>query len=392
MKLKKERLGNGLDVIVQKTNASSITILFACNVGSNDEKINGTTHFLEHMFFEGTQNYPTAFELNETIDKIGGDMNAMTGKNRTVYFIRVHKQFFKLALSVLSDMILRPLFLPSAFEKEKQVIIHEITHTLDDPKQRLWIEFDKFLFVKHPAKRPIGGTVSSVSKIKLSDLESHYKKYYTAKNSCLVLVGNIAKNHLIECEKAFGGLSAGFENKRSFAQEQNAKKSKRVKMNLQQMYYICGYHVPSNHKDGAVFDVIESILSKGQTGWLVDEFRLKRGIAYDIRSQHEEEPTGSVFSLSVVTSQKHLELVRSKMTELLLRLQSVDAQTVENAKNYLLGKYALLYDESVYLANYLADIHFDKQESFETRIKKVTMSDVRRVAKSFDQKSELILN
>jgi predicted Zn-dependent peptidase len=391
MKTKKEKLKNGLDVLIQKTNTSSITILFACNVGSNDEKINGTTHFLEHMFFEGTQNYPTAFELNEVIDKIGGDMNAMTSKNRTMYYIRVHKKFFSLALKVLGDMILRPLFLPSAFAKEKEVILQEIMHTLDEPRQRLWIEFDSYLFNKHPAKRPIGGTVKSVSKIKNEDLKEHYENFYTAANSCLVLVGNIPQKYLQTCEGAFGKLPKGTKYVRHFNEEKTVQKKKKISLGLQQMHFICGFHVPSLHKDAAVYDVIESILAKGQTGWLLDEFRLKRGIAYDVRAQHEEEPTGSTFSISIITSEKHLDFVRNTIDKLLLRLQSVDENTVDNAKNYLLGKYALLHDESVYLANYLADIHFDQQDDFEERIKQVTLWDVRRIAKSFGEKTELIL-
>ncbi len=386
------KLQNGLPIITKKTNSDATTLLFAINVGSNDDAVNGVSHFLEHMIFEGTKQFPTALELNHVIDNIGGELNAMTGKNRTIIYLKVRKRSFVQALKVLSDMVIYPRFSTEAFKKEKDVILHEIEHAQDEPRLKQWLEFDAAMFTKHPAKSPVSGTTQSVKNMTLENIKAHFQKYYVAHNACFVITGNIPAQYKKLCEFYLGEMPSGEKNIRKLPIEVKGKKLVKLSAGLSQSYYICGYHITDDVKTAASFDIIEAILSKGQTGWLFDEFRIKRGIAYDVRAHHEGDKTCSYFAVSIVTSSQHLPYARKKIQALLEQLKFVDEQTVQHAKNYVLGKFALLKDESTYYAHYLSDSYFDHIGDYKKMIQAVTVADVKKCASTLTEKTELILN
>src|SRR5690606_33716710 len=123
------KLPNGLTVLMVPNPASQAVIVDAfVKVGSRHEskRINGISHFLEHLNFKGTKKYPTARKLSEAIDAVGGIMNANTGKEHTQYFAQVHSKHINLAFDVVTDLFLNPTFKPTEIEREKGVIIEEI--------------------------------------------------------------------------------------------------------------------------------------------------------------------------------------------------------------------------------------------------------------------------
>lgn len=381
--MKQSQLKNGLKYIIIPSKTDLVTISFAVNVGSNDEtaKTNGISHFLEHLIFEGTKKYKTSLELNEVIDNFGGELNAMTSKNRTTVYLKVPKKFFKEALSVISDMIVHPTFKKEIFEKEKQVVLHEIEQTFDEPRHYQWLIFEENLFKKHPAKRSIAGTTDIVSKLTINDVKKHHSTYYTVENSLLVLHGNVGRSEMKQCEVAFAELPHSNAVVKNVVVEKNVVTKKNVKKDIQLSHFIRGYKVPaSGTKDAFILEVIESILSKGQTGWMFDEFRIKRGLAYEVRAHHESENSGSFFALNIITQKKNLPLTRKIIDELCVRLQTVDDITVSNAKNNIYGKHLLHYDESISHTHIISENYFDNVGDYLANVKKVTTADVRRVA------------
>ena len=394
--MKQSKLKNGLPYIIIPSKTDLVTISFAVNVGSNDESPNGNgiSHFLEHLIFEGTKKYRTSLELNQVIDNFGGELNAMTSKNRTTVYLKVPKKFFKEALSVVSDMIIRPTFKKEIFEKEKQVVLHEIEQTYDEPRHYQWLVFEEALFKKHPAKQSIAGTTDIVSKITIADVKKHHSSYYTIENSLLVVNGNVGRREIALCEAAFADLPHSKAVKKNATLEKNTFTKKNVKKDIQLSHFIRGYKVPaSGTKDGFVLEVIEAILSKGQTGWMFDEFRIKRGLAYEVRAHHESENSGSFFALNVITQKKNLALTRKLINELCVRLQTVDDETVTNAKNNIYGKHLLSYDESISHTHIVSENYFDNVGDYLKSIEKVTTAAVRRVAKKLFTKeyTEIVL-
>ncbi|MFC1698144.1 M16 family metallopeptidase, partial [Nanoarchaeota archaeon] len=190
----KKKLKNGLTVIHKKTNDKSVAVEVMFKVGSNYEpdKWAGISHFIEHMMFEGTKNR-NAHNIVKEIEQYGGEINAATSHDRTLYYIKIQKKHFEKALEILSDMLLNSLFDHKIIEKERGVILSEINMITDDPKQYQWLLLFSNLFKKNNTKRPIIGFKKTVEKLKRKDFLYYINQYY-APNNCVVSVVGDVKN------------------------------------------------------------------------------------------------------------------------------------------------------------------------------------------------------
>jgi len=205
---KKTTLKNGLRIItVPQKNAQAVTVLILVGTGSKyeNQKINGISHFLEHLLFKGTEKRPTQTAISEPLDSVGGIYNAFTGEEYTGFFAKVEARHFNLALDVLSDICLNSKLKPEDVEKERGVIIEEINMYYDHPSsyvQNLWT---KVLYGDQPAGWDIAGTKETVSKISRDDLVNYMKSQYTSSNTLICVAGRIDDEKKIteEVEKYF---------------------------------------------------------------------------------------------------------------------------------------------------------------------------------------------
>ena len=125
----------------------------------------GSTHFLEHLLFKGSKNWPKAQDISEAIEGVGGVMNASTDREITIYWCKVAKPHFKRSLAVLLDMVLNPLLDGEEMEKERQVIQEELRMSNDYPTHRVDLLIDEMLWPDQPMGRDVGGTPESVNAI-----------------------------------------------------------------------------------------------------------------------------------------------------------------------------------------------------------------------------------
>jgi len=205
--MKKYKLKNRITILFEKNRSKSVAVEVMVKVGSNDEniEINGISHFLEHMLFEGTKKRKDSREIANEIEKYGAEFNAYTSNDRTAFFIKIINMRFDKALDILSDMIINPLFSKKTIEKEKQVILKEINMVTDDPRQHQWMLFQKNLFEKHPARNPTYGAVAAVKNLNRKKINDYYNKYYIPNNMIISVVGNI-DNVKQKIEKYFSSL------------------------------------------------------------------------------------------------------------------------------------------------------------------------------------------
>ena len=175
----KYTLKNGLTLLFEKRATKTTAVEVTVKTGSNNEskKINGISHFIEHMLFEGTKTRKSSREIANEIEKLGGELNAYTSNERTAFFAKVLNKHFDKALEILSDIIKNPLFDKKNIEKERKVILKEINLVTDEPRFHQWILFQKTLFKKHPSKNPTYGTVEAVKTITKKDLLNYYHIY-----------------------------------------------------------------------------------------------------------------------------------------------------------------------------------------------------------------------
>ncbi len=196
----KTTLANGLRVLTAAMpHTISVSICIFIGVGSRYETNAeaGISHFIEHLCFKGTQKRPTAREISEAIEGVGGILNAGTDKELTVYWCKVAQAHFPLALEVLVDILRHSRFDPVELEKERQVIIEEIHMYKDSPQQRVNMLIDELLWPEHPLGRDIAGSKESVSAITRDTMWGYLEGQYQPANTVVTIAGGIQPQEVV---------------------------------------------------------------------------------------------------------------------------------------------------------------------------------------------------
>lgn len=389
--MKKYRLKNGATLIFEKNSSKSVAIEVMFKVGSNDESkdMAGMAHFLEHMLFEGTKKRKSSREIANEIEKYGGEFNAYTTGDRTAFFIKIISKKFGAALDILSDMVANPLFEKKIVEKEKQVILKEINMVNDEPRLYQWILFHKTLFEKHPAKNPTYGNVETVKRFYASHVSAYYHKHYLPNNMIISVIGN-ARSARERVNKHFGHLKPGKLFKREQPEEPVQKKAKRVieKKDTLNSYMVLGYKaVTRTSKESYVFDVVSAILGRGQSGWIFDEIRNKRGLAYQVGVNNEHESDYGLFAVYAGLDKKNVEKAKEIILGQFRRLRHLSQSELDDAKSYIEGNYTLQMEDNFHHADALATWESIKDaklaKDYLKEIRKVNVNDVKRIARGY---------
>ena len=389
--MRKYRLKNGVTVIFEKNSSKSVAVEVMFKVGSNFESRNmaGISHFLEHMLFEGTKNRKDSREIANEIEKYGGEFNAYTTGDRTAFFIKIINKRFGTALDILSDMVANPVFDQKIIDKEKQVILKEINMVTDDSRLHQWILFQKTLFDKHPAKNPTYGTVETVKSFDRKHVADYYYSHYIPNKMVISVVGNVS-NAKEKIEKFFGGLTPRKNIERAKVNEPLQAKIKKFveKKKTLNSYMVLGYKTVSRlHEDSYVLDVISAILGRGQSGWMFDEIRNKRGLAYQVGVNDENESDYGIFAVYTSLDKRNIEKAKNIILQQFKRLQSLSKNDLEEAKTYIEGSNALDTEDNFSRADNLAVWETIKDaklaDYYLKNTRKVTIDDVKRVAKKY---------
>ncbi|MHB1330900.1 MAG: M16 family metallopeptidase, partial [Minisyncoccota bacterium] len=190
MKYKKTTLQNGLRIIhVPSKGNPSVTVMALVETGSNYEEKsqNGLSHFLEHMMFKGTTRRPTSLDISRELDSLGAQSNAFTSNEMTGYYAKAEKKHFKELLDIISDLYLNPTLPPAELEKERGVILQEISMYEDLPQHKVWDVFGELVYGDSPAGRTILGPSLNIKKFKRDDFQDYRKVHYVAKKTIIVI-------------------------------------------------------------------------------------------------------------------------------------------------------------------------------------------------------------
>src|SRR3990167_5496869 len=204
----KVTLENGLRIILTPMQAvRSVTAIVLCGAGSRYEKkeTNGVSHFLEHMFFKGTQKRPTASDISHALDEIGADYNAFTGKETTGYHIKAASQHLPLIIDMLVDMLWNSKFDKEEIEKERGVIIEELNLYEDTPMRRVAEIFEQVLWGDQPLGWDIGGRKEVIRKIQRGDFVDYISARYVPENMVLSIAGKFKRGETLDLIKKYYG-------------------------------------------------------------------------------------------------------------------------------------------------------------------------------------------
>ena len=204
-----ETLPCGLRLVTEAMpHVRSVTVGVWLTRGSRHETDaeSGVAHFTEHMLFKGTTTR-SAQDIAQTIDSIGGQLDAFTAKEHASYYIKVLDEHVPIAIDLLSDMVLRPAIEPADVQKEQAVILEEIKMVEDAPDDLVHEVFSQRFWAKHPLGRPILGTPDTVASFSSSGLRDYFSRTYVAPHLVIAAAGHLDHASLSDLiERAFATL------------------------------------------------------------------------------------------------------------------------------------------------------------------------------------------
>ncbi len=394
MLYKKTTLPNGLRIItVPMKNTQTVTVVVMVGVGSRHEmeKEAGISHFLEHMFFKGTEKRPSFHDISVELDAVGGEFNAFTGKDKTSYYAKVDAKHGHIALDVISDIFLNSKFDAKEIEKEKGTIIQEINMYEDTPRAQIGDVFENLLYGKSSLGRETIGNKKTVQSFKRENFLRYKNSHYIAADTIICVAGNFNEKKIIsEIKEIFSRLAKGRKPICEKIKDGQIKPGILVKFKkTDQTHFILGsrtYH--QEHKDRFALGLLSTILGGNTSSRLFVEIREKRGLAYGVHTGVESyKDCGYLATQTGVDHGKLEETVKIIIGEYKkISSQKVSVQELKKAKDYIKGTSIMNFESS----DEVAMFHIDQEtrkgkimtlpEIFK-KIDKVAANDILRVAK-----------
>ncbi len=390
---KKTTLENGLRIItVPAKNTKAVSVLALVGAGSKYEtrEENGISHFLEHMFFKGTDKRPTPLSVVETLDKVGGIFNAFTSKELTGYWAKADSRHFELALDWVSDIFLNSKFPSKEIEKERGVIIEEINMYLDTPMSYILDLWEKLLYGDQPAGWLTIGTKKNILEFKRDNFVNYVNNHYSSKNTIVCVAGNIDEKDAIEKVKDYFSKINSEKIKPKLPVEEKQKKPNLLLHHKKtDQTHLClgvrGFDLFNKRRLSQ--SVLATILGGFMSSRLFMSVREERGLAYYIKSASDSATdTGYLVTRVGVDHKKAEEAVKVILEEYRkIRDKKIGEEELRKAKDYLRGTLTLSLESSDTLASFYASQEVLKgkiltpEEKFK-QLEEITVEDLKKVA------------
>lgn len=395
-------LKNGLRIILAPMQqVKSITAMVFFNVGSRYEKKdnNGVSHFLEHMFFKGTKRRPLPQSISEEIDAIGGEMNAGTSKEYTLYYIKARSRHTNLCLDVLSDMLLNSKFDAKEIKKERGVIQEEYRMYEDNPMRQIGDVFEKTMYGDQPLGWSTLGTPDTIESMDRKKLIDYQKKHYCLKNMVVGLSGDLETSHIIPLvEQYFSKFKPGKSNKYDpWKDKQQKPQHLVVERPTEQAHVAIGVKAfDRNDERRYPARVMNVILGGSMSSRLFVSLREESGLCYYVHSS-----LSSYHDAGSLTIQAGVDLTRTSqalaqiMTEMASFVEKPVGQVeLSRAKEYIKGKMALAIEDPASVMEWvgmqqLLRGRIETLEEMYEKIDAVTAKDIQDVAQTIFKNQSL---
>ncbi len=382
---------NGLTVLTEKMDhIRSVSMGIWVKSGSRheDPRVNGISHFVEHMVFKGTSNR-TAEDIARQVDSIGGNMDAFTGKETICFNVKVLDEHLPIAVDVLSDMVLHPVFDGKEIIRERGVILEEIKMDEDNPDYLVHEIFTQNFFKDHPLGKPILGTKETVRRFDQEAILDYYGGKFAPGNMIISAAGNLDHHELVELlRERFGQLPPGTNGWHDTPPKTNSRIILRNKKSLEQVQICVG--VPSysiSHDRRYVTYVLNTLLGGGMSSRLFQNIREKQGLVYSIFSELNPFRDAGMLSVYAGTSRESASKVVKAIVNEFRQLKEVPIteDELKRAKDQLKGSLMLSLESSTARMSNLARQemyydHFIGMDEIINRIQVVTVEDLLRSA------------
>ncbi|HIJ89339.1 MAG: insulinase family protein [Desulfobulbaceae bacterium] len=390
--LHKNTLDNGLTVLVKETPGTKVaTVQIWVKAGSIYEAKNeaGITHLIEHMIFKGTPTRAPG-EVAGGIEAMGGQINAYTSYEYTVYHATLSSRNWGDALEVLTDAVLHSNFDAGELEREKKVVLEEISMRKDRANIALFQELMAQAYTVHPYRLPISGTAESVSAISREDILRYMKKHYHPNNFTVVVVGDVRVQQVVDTvNDLMGGLPKS-ENKPPTIPKEPAQAATRLfalTEDVNQTQLALAFPGPSfKGQDAAIVDVMTTILASGETSRLYTRLRNEKGLVYRIDgSAFTPRDPGLLEFTATLDAEKASTVLEEMLTEIFrMKHSKVSDEELDRAKRNLESDFIFNLERAEGQARVLGSFEFltgdPREDKYLARVRAVSKEDIQRVA------------
>lgn len=306
-------LSNGLRVIAERIpHFRSVSVGLWIGAGSmyEIESENGLSHFIEHMLFKGTQKR-TSKQIAQEMDIIGGQMNAFTSKECTCYYAKVIDEHFEKALDLLSDLVLNASFDEAEFEKERGVILEEISMVEDTPEDIVYELLAEAYFGNHSLARPILGPASQIKTVSRDTLLTFRHRHYRPDNTVLSVAGNYDLDALKELAERMLGSWASDQMPSSLPIASGCERGIITReKDIEQVHVCLGYPgVAQGSKEVYALSILNNLFGGGMSSRLFQRIREEMGAVYSVYSYPTTYPGCGTLTLYAGTSQEQAQKV-----------------------------------------------------------------------------------
>ena len=345
------RLPEGLTVVTeQMPDVRSASIGFWVGTGSVDEAPAqaGASHFLEHLLFKGTEGR-SARSIAETIDRVGGDMNAFTTKEYTAFYVRVLADDAAMGAELLSDIMWSPAFRPDEVESERQVILEEILMHADEPADLVHDVLAAALFPDHPLGREVLGEQSTVSAMTREEIAAFHADHYRPANIVVAAAGRVEHEELVE---KIATRTAGWSGGGAPERVKPAKPAVEIevmKRNTEQAHIAVGLPAPDRDDEQRhAMGIAEHVLGGGMSSRLFQTIREERGLAYSVYAYRLGFQGAGALAVYAGTSPSNLRQVRDLIVEEVDRIarEGITERELDDARSHIRGAMALGLEDS----------------------------------------------
>lgn len=402
------KLDNGQNVIIKEVHDNPIVVIDTWiktgSINENDEN-NGVAHFLEHLFFKGTPKHP-AKEFDNILESKGAVTNAATSKDYTHYYILIPSKYFNLALDLHSDMLLNPMIPRKELEKERKVVLEEISKNNDSPLTILYKNMIQGFYKIHPYKRDVIGTKDVIDTISREQIFDFYNKWYTPDKMTTVIVGDVDTQKALEEVKAYFNKPAEKNNKEKNIEYKIDKRpaaqvQKVVKSDVETGYILVGFKGchPITSKDTYALDVAATILGEGKSSRLYKSLKEQKQLVHSISAVHSSLRDDSIFYISSNFVTDDTEKLKNSIFEEIDKLGKTELtqEELQKAKNiierdtyYSRESVSNIAEEIGYTVTLTGNMDFYK--NYLEKINKVTAADVKKVVKEYLNKDFAVIS
>lgn len=395
MHYKRTTLDNGLRLLTAPMpgmRSASTGLFFTVGSRYESRPLAGVSHFIEHMLFKGTQQYPTARDISEAIEGVGGAFNGSTSKELTSYTARVPGEHLEEVMRVLADMVRHPLFEAGEIEKERNVITEELRSTKDDPQEWVSLLIDEAMWPDLELGRDDAGTEESVARLRREQMLAYLDEYYCPNDLVISIAGNIDEQGTIDLiQTLFGDWQPRAPRPyRPCPPPADVNPLAVIDKATEQVNLCLGtlgmsYASP----DYYAFMLANAILGDGMSSRLFQTIREEQGLAYDIGSYFNSYAETGNFVVSAGVDASQTEAATRAILQELTRLceEPVAADELNRIKAYIRGSMLLGMEGTHQVASWLGSQESLRSDILDIEkmialIEAVTPQDILRVAQT----------